>query len=60
MKTPYAILIGLTLIATALFFREPLTKPAYASRDCATRYDVEMEVNSGVVWLYNNLLPLFP
>jgi hypothetical protein len=30
MKTPYAILIGLALIAAALFFREPSISPAQA------------------------------
>ena len=30
MKTPYAILIGLALIAAALFFREPSVAPANA------------------------------
>ena len=30
MKTPHAILIGLTLIAAALFFREPSVAPAKA------------------------------
>ncbi len=59
MKTPYAILIGLTLIAAAIFFREPLTKPAHAWDDCATVSDVETAVNNEIIWLYNNLLPLF-
>ena len=30
MKTPYAILIGLALIAAALFFRQPSISPAQA------------------------------
>tara|TARA_A100001037_G_scaffold949_1_gene802 strand:- start:453 stop:689 length:237 start_codon:yes stop_codon:yes gene_type:complete len=30
MKTPHAILIGLVLIAAALFFREPSVSPAQA------------------------------
>ena len=30
MKTPYAIVIGLALIAAAIFFREPSIDPAYA------------------------------
>ena len=30
MKTPYAILIGLALIAAALFFRQPSIAPAQA------------------------------
>ena len=30
MKTPHAILIGLALIAAALFFREPSVSPAQA------------------------------
>ena len=31
MKTPYAILIGLALIAAAIFFREPSIKSALAT-----------------------------
>ena len=31
MKTPHAILIGLALIAAAIFFREPSVKPAHAA-----------------------------
>jgi len=31
MKTPYAILIGLALIAAAIFYREPSIKPALAT-----------------------------
>jgi hypothetical protein len=31
MKTPTAILIGLTLIAAAIFFREPSIKPTHAA-----------------------------
>ena len=31
MKTPHAILVGLALIAAALFFREPSVSPAEAS-----------------------------
>ena len=30
MKTPHAILIGLTLIAAAIFFREPSVPPVQA------------------------------
>jgi len=30
MKTPYAILIGLALIAAAIFFRQPSIPPAQA------------------------------
>ena len=30
MKTPYTILIGLALIAAALFFRQPSIAPAQA------------------------------
>jgi len=30
MKTPYAILIGLALIAAAIFFRQPSIAPAQA------------------------------
>jgi len=35
MKTPTAILIGLTLIAGALFFRQPVISEAQASQ-CLT------------------------
>ena len=31
MKTPHAILIGLSLIAAAIFFKDTAVKPAYAS-----------------------------
>ena len=31
MKTPTAILIGLALIAAAIFFREPSVRPAHAA-----------------------------
>ena len=31
MKTPTAILLGLALIAAAIFFREPSGKPAHAA-----------------------------
>ena len=31
MKTPHAILIGLLLIATAIFFKDTAVKPAHAS-----------------------------
>ena len=34
MKTPYAILIGLALIAAALFFREPSIHPAQVAGGC--------------------------
>ena len=30
MKTPYAILIGLSLIAAAIFFKDTVVKPAHA------------------------------
>ena len=30
MKTPYAILIGLSLIAAAIFFKDTAVKPAHA------------------------------
>ena len=30
MKTPHAILIGLSLIAAAIFFKDTAVKPAYA------------------------------
>ena len=31
MKTPTAIFLGLALIATAIFFREPSISPAHAA-----------------------------
>ena len=31
MKTPHAILIGLSLIAAAIYFKDTAVKPAYAS-----------------------------
>ena len=34
MKTPYAILIGLALIAVAKFFRVPSISPASALSSC--------------------------
>ena len=34
MKTPYAILVGLALIAAAIFFRAPSISPAFAASDC--------------------------
>ena len=30
MKTPHAVLIGLSLIAAAIYFKEPFVKPAHA------------------------------
>ena len=30
MKTPHAILIGLSLIAAAIFFKDTMTSPAHA------------------------------
>ena len=30
MKTPHAILVGLSLIAAAIFFKDTAVKPAYA------------------------------
>ena len=36
MNTPYAILIGLALIAAAIFFRAPSISPAFAARDCGS------------------------
>ena len=32
MKTPHAVLIGLSLIAAAIYFKEPFVKPAHAFR----------------------------
>ena len=44
LNTPSAILRGLTLIAGALFFRQPVISEAQAS-DCATRSDLEQAVS---------------
>ena len=33
MKTPHAVLIGLALIAAAIFFQAPTVKPAKAASD---------------------------
>ena len=30
MKTPHAVLIGLSLIAAAIYFKEPFVEPAHA------------------------------
>ena len=41
MKTPHAILIGLSLIAAAIFFKDTALKPAHAYNAPATKADVE-------------------
>ena len=38
MKTPHAILIGLSLIAAAIFFEETAVKPAHANEALDARY----------------------
>ena len=44
MKTPYAILIGLALIAAAIFFREPSIHSAQAASGI-TKQDVRDVLN---------------
>ena len=44
MKTPHAILIGLSLIAAAVFFKDTGVKPAHAYNNPATPGDVEMAI----------------
>ena len=51
MKTPHAILIGLALVAAALFFREPSVSPAHASSGI-TKQDVRDVLNTCKVWHY--------
>ena len=41
MKTPHAILIGLSLIAAAIFFKDTALKPAHAYNPPATKADVK-------------------
>ena len=41
IKTPHAILIGLSLIAAAIFFKDTAVKPAYAYNNPATHEDVK-------------------
>ena len=50
LNTPTAILIGLTLIAGALFFRQPVISEAQAS-DCATVYDLNNAVEKLVEYI---------
>ena len=49
MKTPHAILIGLSLIAAAIYFKDTAVKPAYAFGDRQATYnDVKSIVYSCV------------
>ena len=43
MKTPHAILIGLSLIAAAIFFKDTAVKPAHAS----SGEDIDMACHFG-------------
>ena len=45
MKTPHEILIGLSLIAAAIFFKDTAVKPAYACCNPATKSDVKRAIN---------------
>ena len=40
MKTPHAILIGLSLFAAAIFFKDTAVKPAHAYGSPATKAEV--------------------
>ena len=44
MKTPHAILIGLSLIAAAIFFKDTAVKPAHAYNNPATQADVKKAI----------------
>ena len=44
MKTPYAILIGLSLIAAAIFFKDTAVNPAHAYNNPATQADVKKAI----------------
>ena len=44
MKTPHTILIGLSLIAAAIFFKDTAVKPAHAYNNPATKVDVEKAI----------------
>ena len=43
MKTPHAILIGLSLIAAGIFFKDTAVKPAYAKVDGVAQYGGKTE-----------------
>ena len=45
MKTPNAILIGLSLIAAAIFFKDTAVKPAHAYNNPATKSDVKSAIS---------------
>ena len=44
MKTPHAILIGLSLIAAAIFFKDTAVKPTHACNNPATQADVKKAI----------------
>ena len=44
MKTPHAILIGLSLIAAAILFKDTAVKPAHAYNNPATQADVKVAI----------------
>ena len=46
MKTPHAILIGLSLIAAAIFYKDTAVKPAHAYGDLMRQDDVEAAIRS--------------
>ena len=71
MNTPHAILIGLSLIAAAIFFKETAVKPAHAfggpdgfacwdSRSCfVMEGNVVHEISIGAAYDGGRNLPLF-
>ena len=48
MKTPNAVLIGLTLIAAAIYFKDTAVKPTYANDNPATKSVVKSDMRD---WL---------
>ena len=66
MKTPYAILIGLALIAAALFFRQPSIAPAQAGLiggvdgfECYLNHDngnCAVLHGDKVTWVFNEVM----
>jgi hypothetical protein len=44
MRTPHAILIGLSLIAPAIYFKDTAVKPAHAYGNPATKSDVKSAI----------------
>ena len=63
MKTPTAIFLGLALIATAIFFREPSISPAHAARDKANmqcfQYSCWVTKGNKVTFVTVEKLPIF-